>query len=165
VGIMSTGVAAAVAIMVSVSATPSAHSGLVATRPLSAASTSTALQREDQVLCPVGAQITVENEPHYQIAVYDAYVTCPEPVVSLHITATLQRSSNSGGPYSDVAAVSNGCEDTTYCAAGGQYPVTSPDWYRTEGDGCGETCAIVYSQPQYFDGVGDVVSAFNRAYI
>lgn len=75
----------------------------------------------DQVLCVGDPTITAINEPHYQVAAYEVTVTCEEAVVSIDVTATLQRSGTKSGTYSDVEPVSHKCSDTTYCAAGSEY--------------------------------------------
>ncbi len=124
---------------------------------------STAVASPDQVLCVGVPTIGAVNEPHYQIAVYQVVVTCEESVTSLDVTATLQRSGTKSGTYSDVEAASVKCDDTSACVAGATYDVTGPDWYRTHGDACSNTCDENNSAPEYFDGTGDVVSSLNSA--
>jgi hypothetical protein len=115
--------------------------------------------QQTTVYCSLFVGLTFQQERFYTIAEYQSLVSCNEPVDSIDVEATLQSSSSSSGPWSDVQTSSFECYNASSCSASGAVEV-SPDWYRTHGS------ADIYFGPEYSPTAGFISgnSSSNYAY-
>ena len=105
--------------------------------------------------CAFFVGLQVLNYPHYQVAQYSSQIDCPAPAVEMTVSTELQRSGSEYGVYTTVAGpYKDICYDAEVCIVASEYQVSSPDWFRVYGAGCGISCAAGYSHYEYFNGSG-----------